>query len=110
MGRDQALGPLMRQGVRHARPPIASLRHPALVAKALHQRRPGAGDPVHVPARLDRLSEKAKPGSDGTTDMERVFRPPPQSWVGSLSGPMISTNSTNDPGHPCVRMIGSAFR
>src|SRR6266403_4526478 len=35
MGRDQALGPLMRQRVRHARSPIAALRHPALVAKAL---------------------------------------------------------------------------
>src|ERR1700720_3376825 len=64
MGRDQALGPLMRQGVRYARPPITSLRHPALVAKAWHQRRPGAGDPVHVPARLNRLVGEGKdPGS-----------------------------------------------
>src|SRR5713226_2250170 len=65
----------MRQGVRYARPPVASLRHPALVAKAWHQRRPSAGDPVHVPARLNRLVGEAKAWERRNDDVERVFRP-----------------------------------
>src|SRR6476646_1584162 len=77
MGRYEPRGPLMRQGVSYARPPIASLRHPALVAKAWHQRRPGAGDSVHVPARLDWLVREAKAWERRHDDMERVLRPSP---------------------------------
>src|SRR5712664_40520 len=101
MGRDQAPGPLMRQGVRYARPPIASLRHPALVAKAWHQRRPGAGDPVHVPARLKRLVGEGKAWERRHDHMERVLRPTPV--AGGIAERADDLHKLNDRSRPSVR-------
>src|SRR5258707_14572642 len=55
------------------------------------------------------LSENPYPGSDGATTWEASSGPPP--WaVGSVSGAMTLRDSTTEPGHPCVRMVGSALR
>src|SRR5258708_24534455 len=52
VGCNQALRPLLSQGVRHSSTPIAALGDPAVVPESLHQRDPGAGDPSDVPASL----------------------------------------------------------
>src|SRR5580704_1082466 len=101
MGRDQTRGPLMRQCVRYARPPIASLRYPALVAKAWHQRRPSAGYPVHVPARLDRLVGEGKAWERRHDHMERVLRPSPV--AGGIAERADDLHELNDRSRPSVR-------
>src|SRR6201984_3676492 len=101
MGRYQPRGSLMRQGVRYARPPIASLCDPALVAKAWHQRRPGAGDPVHIPARLDRLVGEAKTWERRHDDMERVLRPSPV--AGGIAERADDLHELHDRSRPSVR-------
>src|SRR4029077_7161022 len=101
MGCDQALRSLMRQGVRHARPPIAALGHPAVVAEALHQRRPSARDPVHVPARLHRLVGEGKARERWYDDMERVFRTPPV--AGGIAERPDDVHELYDRSRPSVR-------
>src|SRR5258708_32977993 len=101
MGRDQAPGPLMRQGVRYASRPIASMRPPALVAKAGHQRRPRAGDSVHVPARLNRLVGEGKAWERGNDDMERVLRPSPV--AGGIAERADDLHELYDRSRPSVR-------
>ncbi len=96
----QPRGPLMRQGVRYARPPISSLCDPALVAKAWHQRRPGAGDPVHIPARLDRLVGEAKTWERRHDDMERVLRPSPV--AGGIAERADNLHELHDRSRPSV--------
>src|SRR5690349_18741453 len=91
----------MRQGVRYARPPIASLRHPALVAEALHQRRPGAGDPVHAPARLNRLVGEGKAWERRHDDVERVLRPSPV--AGGIAERADDLHELYDRSRPSVR-------
>ena len=51
--------------------------------------------------------ENPKPGSDGMTRWNASAGSPP--WLrGSVSGPIRSTNSTTEPGQPCVRTSGNA--
>src|SRR4029077_229326 len=76
VGCDQSPRPLMCQGVRHARTPVAPLRDPAVVAETLHQSCPGAGDPIEIPTRLGRLVGESEARERRDDDMERVRRPP----------------------------------
>src|SRR5882724_11422305 len=87
--------------MRYARPPIASLRDPALVAKAWHQRRPCAGDPGHIPARLDRLVGEAKARERRHDDMERVLRPSPV--ASGIAERADNLHELNDRSRPAVR-------
>ncbi len=51
--------------------------------------------------------ENAKPGSDGATTWNATAGSFPYAR-GSVSGPMIARNSATEPGHPCVRISGTA--
>src|SRR5712664_349242 len=53
------------------------------------------------------LSEKPNPGRAGTTTWNASFSLPPCA-VGSVSGRITSRNSKTDPGHPWVKIMGSA--
>src|SRR4029077_16023342 len=101
VGRAQALGALKRKGVRHSRPPIAALCHPAVVAEELHQRRPGAGDPVHVPARLHRLVGEGEARERRHDDMERVLLPSPV--PGGIAERADDLHELHDRSRPSVR-------
>jgi hypothetical protein len=52
--------------------------------------------------------ENPKPGIDGITRSNASAASPPCER-GSVSGPITSRNSATEPGHPCVRISGSAF-
>src|SRR5258708_28880859 len=58
MSRDQAGRPETGERVRNAGTPVASLRHPPFIAKALHQRHPRFCNPVYLPPAFDRLLSK----------------------------------------------------
>jgi hypothetical protein len=47
--------------------PISTLRDVVVIARALHQRVPGARDPIGIPAGRLRLRREAVAGSDGMT-------------------------------------------
>ena len=55
MSRDQAGRPETGERVRNAGTPVASLRHPPFIAKALHQRHPRFCNALHVPTGFGRL-------------------------------------------------------
>src|SRR5260221_1924977 len=55
------------------------------------------------------LSENAKPGSEGTTTWNASSEFPPNR-VGSVSGPITSKNSTNEPGRSEERRVGKECR
>src|ERR1700730_18465760 len=54
------------------------------------------------------LSAKPKPGSEGTTTGNESATLPPYA-LGFVSGPITSKNSMTDPGHPCVKISGTAL-
>src|SRR5260370_35492590 len=55
MSRDQAGRPETGERVRNAGTPVASLRHPPFIAKALHQRHPRVCNALHIPPGFGRL-------------------------------------------------------
>jgi hypothetical protein len=61
-----------------------------------------------IPAGRGRLAGEAVAGSDGITTSNASAAVPPCA-VGLVSGSMILSCSTIEPGQPCVTMIGSAF-
>src|SRR5580704_1724481 len=54
------------------------------------------------------LAEKPNPGSDGITRWKASDALAPCA-VGLVSGSIIFSCSTTEPGHPCVTMSGNAF-
>jgi hypothetical protein len=56
---------------------------------------------------VDGLSLQPYPGNDGATTWNASAGSPPCAR-GSVSGPRTSTNSSTEPGHPCVSTRGKA--
>src|SRR6185312_10817871 len=107
MDADHMVGVTLADAVGHGRPPVAALRPVALVAQSSHQNRPRIGDMLDPQPVWEGLSLKPYPGSDGQTTWNASAESPP--WVdGSVSGPITLRNSMTEPGHPWVRISGTA--
>ncbi|MNQ91587.1 hypothetical protein D3C85_1069770 [compost metagenome] len=70
---EQTSGSLTSHGVRNNGAPVATLGQVARVAEALHERIPGAGDALGVPAGAFRFVRKAEAGNRGQYEMKGVL-------------------------------------